>query len=256
MTKNLLGLTVLITRPRPQGEQLAKLIQAEGGHSFVWPCLEIVPSPSLKHISDSVRKIDQNGLFVFVSPNAVAYTFSALNQAEKQRLQHSPLIAIGEGTAKALNEQGCLQVAYPERAYSEGLLNLPQLHNVEGKSILIFRGQSGRELIFDSLLEKKAKVEYVEVYHRQKPDTDPQKLIQAWRNKAFDIVIATSSEGLQNLIEMLGEQSALLKKTTLTVMNEKMLHLAKQVESRPLWIDKASNSAILDYLKRFLHERL
>jgi uroporphyrinogen-III synthase len=253
MTKSLNGIRVLITRPRPQSEELAQLIQAEGGESFVWPCLDIFPSPTLKNFD---KLLKQGDFFIFVSPNAAHCAFAALQPEQKKILRQSKLIAIGEGTAKALEAQACSKVSFPKQPNSEGLLCLPDLENVAGKYIVIFRGQSGRELIADKLLEKQAQVEYVEVYRRQKSQSHPQDLIEAWHKKAFDVVVVTSTESLQNLIEMLGNHVGLLKNAKLTVMNEKMLHLATQLKFRPLWIEKASNSSILDYLKRCLHERL
>ncbi|MDF2690897.1 MAG: uroporphyrinogen synthase [Gammaproteobacteria bacterium] len=252
----LAGLNILITRPKLQSLELAKLIEKQGGQAYVWPCLEILALADPSKIINAVNSLRQTDRVIFVSPNAVAYSFAALNQLQKQRLQQTCLIAIGVGTAKALEQQGCENIVFPEQADSEGLLALPILQEVAKQKVYIFRGQAGRELIANSLVAKAATIEYIESYIRQKPATDPLELIQSWHRQKFDMVVCCSTETLQNLLDSLGQEQSLMANTVLTVINEKMLHLATQIGAKPLSIDSAENSAILTCLKRFKHERL
>jgi uroporphyrinogen-III synthase len=89
-------------------------------------------------------------------------------------------------------------IAPTERYDSEGLLALPELQQVAGKNVLIFRGDGGRELLGDTLNTRGAKVEYVTCYLRRKPDLDSDALLTA----AADAITLSSSEALRNLFDM------------------------------------------------------
>ncbi|NIQ15763.1 MAG: uroporphyrinogen-III synthase, partial [Candidatus Dadabacteria bacterium] len=63
-----------------------------------------------------------------------------------------------------------------------------QADSIINKKILIFRGQGGRELLADSLRERGAEVEYIEVYKRHCPQYDQSKLDEVWSNSGPEII--------------------------------------------------------------------
>ncbi|MDF2529354.1 MAG: hemD [Gammaproteobacteria bacterium] len=248
----LAGLNILVTRPEPQATELAHFLEQQGAKTWVWPCLEISPSLNPEKIKMAVESLKLNDIVIFVSPNAVNYAFSELNQTQKAKLQQACVVAVGKGTARLLQAQACLSVHFPQKANSEGVLALPVLQELAGKRIIIFRGQSGRELIAKTLQDRGAAVEYVEAYRRQCPQSPAPNFLNT---QPFDVVIVTSMESLQNLLSKVEYPQKLLGNSALTVMNEKMLHLATQIGVRRiLSIESAENSAILTDLKRFMHE--
>ena len=103
-----------------------------------------------------------------------------------------------------MHEQGIDHVIVPtERFDSEGLLALPELQNVAGMRVMIFRGDGGRELLGDTLKARGATVEYVTCYLRSKSDLDVGALLTA----TPDALTVTSSEALSHLWEMLDESA-------------------------------------------------
>ena len=61
----------------------------------------------------------------------------------------------------------------PEKIYSsESLLNMEELHNVEGDKIIILKGIDGRNLIYDTLIERGAEIESIDVYERKSKDLE------------------------------------------------------------------------------------
>ena len=87
-------------------------------------------------------------LLIFVSANAVRYAFPLLPE---QLPLDIDIAAVGSATARALSAVGLDPTLVPERMDSEGLLALPTLHDVTGRSVVILRGNGGRELLFETL---------------------------------------------------------------------------------------------------------
>ena len=103
---------------------------------------------------------------------------------------------------------------------------MAELKEVAGKRVVIFRGDGGRELLGQTLLERGAKLEYAECYRRAKPVADIAPLLEALVDGQLKAVTMTSSEGLRNLFDMVGASGqAWLKKIPLFVSHERIAKL-------------------------------
>ncbi|MGR9053083.1 MAG: uroporphyrinogen-III synthase, partial [Gammaproteobacteria bacterium] len=160
--------TILVTRPSHQAGRLAALIGQKRWRAVLFPTLEIVPnlqSDSFHCLFDRLEKFDQS---IFISANAVNFAVSA-NNGKIDTFSNHRIAAVGRATADALVALG-LKVCVPDTGNdSESLLAMSEFENVSGQSILIIRGEGGRETLADTLRERGAKVEYLEVYRRIKP---------------------------------------------------------------------------------------
>ena len=105
-----------------------------------------------------------------------------------------------------LDVDACLVAAEPYN--SEALLSAPALQRVEGRRVLIFRGQQGRNLLGDELKRRGASVEYAEVYRRVLPRVGTETFNRLVAQGLPTLVILTSGEGMHNLIELVDEQAA------------------------------------------------
>jgi len=197
----LAGLKITVTRPRDQAAQLARRIEQVGGIPLLFPLLDIAAAQDPQALHEQISRLAQFNLAIFISPNAVQYGMAAIRAAGD--LPPTLKIAtVGQGSAKALRELGIVDVIAPaERFDSEGLLALPELQNVAGQRVLIFRGDGGRELLGDTLRERGATVEYAACYRRSKPQQDVAALLDA----APDALTVTSSEALDYLWQMLDD---------------------------------------------------
>jgi uroporphyrinogen-III synthase len=112
---------------------------------------------------------------------------------------------IGEATAARLRDSGFARVISPATGFdSESLLACPELREVEGHRIVIFRGIGGREHLRATLEARGASVAYVECYRRERPDTDPASLLASLSRREIDAVHAMSAETVDNFLALAG----------------------------------------------------
>ena len=198
------GRGIIITRPAHQSAQLAALIREHGGNPILFPVIEIRDVDDTAALDDIIRRLDDFDLAVFVSPNAAAKGWAAIHS--RRALPSKLAIAtIGRASARELRRLGVSAVIAPSAgADSESLLALPELQAVAGKRIVIFRGVGGREKLRETLEARGARVEYAECYRRARSSADAASLIAAWDRGEIAALVATSSEGLRNLADLVG----------------------------------------------------
>lgn len=188
----------MVTRPREQSVQLEQSILERGGVCTLFPLLEITPLLNTKPLQSLIARLHEFDLAIFISPNAVRFGMEAIKS--KGGLPKSVLVAtVGLSSAQALHNYGIKNVISPQQRFdSEALLALPELQQVSNKNIVIFRGDSGRELLADTLKSRGAQVEYASCYVRSKPQRDVGELLSA----KPDAITISSSEALRNLADM------------------------------------------------------
>lgn len=197
----LAGLNIVVTRPREQAASLAQRIEQAGGKPVLFPLLEINPVADPQPLRSLVTRLSEYNLAIFISPNAVRYGMQAILAAGS--LPPALKIAtVGQGSAKALHDLGVREIIAPqERFDSEALLALPELQQVAGWQVVIFRGDGGRELLGESLKARGAAVEYATCYQRSKPQQSIAMLLAAHPHA----ITVTSSEALGYLWEMMDD---------------------------------------------------
>lgn len=224
----LAGRRVVVTRPAGQTAHMAALIRAAGGEPVLFPALEILDAEDLRPVRALIERLDAFDLAIFVSANAVDKAL-ALVQAQRAWPPGLRVATVGRGSERALQRHGFAAVIAPsERFDSEALLDLAELKQMGGKRVVIFRGDGGRELLGDTLAARGAAVEYAECYRRGRPKADAAPLLALWERKQLDAFTVTSSEGLANLCEMLGEAGRqCLQQTPLFAPHERIAAAAR-----------------------------
>ena len=217
------GKHVVVTRPAGQATHLAEALVNLGAHPILFPVLSIFDLDDITPLHDIALQLDDFQFAIFVSPNAVN---KSLEQVLRYRGWPAQVRAatVGASSEQALAQQGINNVLAPSGRFdSEALLELPELQDVAGKRIVIFRGDGGRELLGDVLRERGAEVVQVASYRRGKPESDGALLLKHWENRTLDAITVTSSEGLRNLFEMVGKLGqAWLRKTPLFVPHQRI----------------------------------
>ncbi len=245
------GLRIVVTRPREQAAQLAQQIELLGGEPILFPLLEISPPADPGALRAVIGRLAQFNLAIFISPNAVRFGMQAV-------LAAGPLPAglriatVGQGSAQALRALGVHEVIAPrERSDSEALLALPELQQVSGWRIVIFRGNGGRELLGDTLRARGAEVEYAACYERSRPQQDPAVLQQG-----VDAITVTSSEALAVLWEMLDAPArATLGGVPLFASHERIATAARELGWRHVTATTGGDDGLLSGLIAWAEKR-
>ena len=239
------GLNIVVTRPREQAAGLVQRIEQLGGSPLLFPLLEIAAVNDDRTLREQLSRLKQTDLAIFISPNAVRYGMEAIRTSGDMPASLR-IASVGQGSASALRELGIGHIIAPtERFDSESLLVLPELHNLAGKRVMIFRGDGGRALLGDTLKARGAQVEYVTCYLRSKPDVDVSALLKVLPHA----IIVTSSEALSYLREMLDEsQRRVAYGITLLVPHERIAEAARQLGWQQVIVTESGDDGMMSGL--------
>jgi len=229
------GRGIVVTRPREHAQALAERIRAAGADPVLFPTIEILPPEDAAAVLSLVARLDGFQLAIFVSPTA-AMRGHGLVSASRVWPEKLRVAAVGAGTARALEELGFRAVIAPAgEADSEALAELPELQNLRGSSVVIFRGQGGREWLRTRLEARGARVEYAECYRRTRPGGDAGALLARWQSGGIEAVSITSAEGLANFFEMLSPTGReYLRSTPVFVPHPRIALAARKLDVREI----------------------
>lgn len=189
--------TLLNTRPEPQAHGLSQLVKASDGVSINCPTLAIV----YRDLPEGHASLTSFDKVVFISVNAVNGLINqglSLSQTEQACQTY---FVIGRATLKAAEKVGLsINEMAGEQFDSERLLQHPELQDLSHQSVLIVKGDNGRELLAETFEQRGANVETWSLYSRQ-----PMPLCsQAWlrfREMQNRWVLASSVASLQSLMQ-------------------------------------------------------
>ena len=158
----LAGWTLVSLRPRGQHASL-RAAAARGGARV----LSISPV-AIEPLTDvasrrALREALATDVVLFTSPNAVVAA-AALRRLRNARGR--VVLAVGDGTRRALQRLGVDAMA-PTRMDSEGLLAMPALHDIGGRSVGLVTAPGGRNRLAPALQSRGAEVRRADVYERR-----------------------------------------------------------------------------------------
>ena len=240
--------TILITRPAGREIHLRHIIEQAGGNVIHYPVFNINPPTDLEieQLINLRDHLDHFNMAIFISPTAVEQSqlyFPVLPE-------HLSIVSIGSKTSQALQQQNIsVDIEAPEHN-TESLLQTAefQVPEIQGKDILIFRGNGGRALLGDTLIHRGAQVRYVETYRREIPLQPPlteQQIV------LLDAITISSNEGLDNLLALMMDPSLLID-IPIIVPGQRAVALARQhgfktVIAAKNATDKAALTALNNY---------
>ncbi|MGL5742523.1 MAG: uroporphyrinogen-III synthase [Legionella sp.] len=251
MNHSLHGLRILNTRPKEQALHLSECIRDAGGIAIELPTLDI-KATHVRWIR-SLPDLNQVKYAIFISANAVHYCFTQLKQQKIEWPSSIAVIAIGQGSATALQKFDIKVCAIPVESDSEHLLALKTLQDPKGKNVLLFKGEGGRPLIEEQLIKRGAILSVFKVYQRVMPQIDQQLIQSIWQDDLVDIILLTSEQSLHNLFKLFDKRAHdwLCNKTWLTI-SERLAQVASVLGIRKITVSRqnAIVNALFDYVQK------
>ena len=203
---------VLVTRPQPQAAQWVGQLAALGVQAAAVPLLGIGAPADPEAVVLAWARLASHRAVMFVSPNAVERFFAAAPGAGDGHAGWPDGVwaaGTGPGTQAALARAGvpAQQVLCPPadggRFDSESLWPLlAERGPWAGASMLIVRGEGGRDWLADRVRAEGATVEFIEAYRRLDPKLDDEAMravTEALAHPADHVWLLSSSEAVRHL---------------------------------------------------------
>jgi uroporphyrinogen III methyltransferase/synthase len=133
---NLHAKRILITRPRPQAETFARLLEREGARPFFFPVIEILPPEDWSALDEALRNLDRYDWLILKSLNGAE---AVLGRLDALGMRQSPaglrVAAVGPVTAARLARAGLRNSVVPSKYTAAAIL--PELGDIAGGRILL-----------------------------------------------------------------------------------------------------------------------
>jgi uroporphyrinogen-III synthase len=192
------GCTIVITRPSGTGTALARRVRALGGVPLLLPGLSLRAAPDPETARAHWQKAQRDDVLIFTSPAAVRYAV-----ALAPLMTQASVIAVGQGTARALHRHGIDAHIPATRQDSEGVLELPSLQQLHGRHVALITAPDGRGLLQAQLVARGASLREVHVYRRTAPRLDRRHVDAVLHLPDAACVLFSSAEAIQHLLAWL-----------------------------------------------------
>ena len=203
-----MALRVLVTRPQPQADAWVERLRAAGLDAQALPLIDVAAPNDARQVQDAWAALPRDAMALFVSPNAVAHFFAVRPAAEGWPSQVLAACT-GPGTGAALRANGV-----PPTQVIEPPADAPQFDSEalwhaclaprdwRGHSVLIVRGDGGRNWLADTLKAQGAAVRFVQAYARALPVLDAvasRLLAEALARPREHLWLFSSSQAIEHL---------------------------------------------------------
>jgi len=197
--KPLAGRTVLVTRPRPEADTLARLLERRGATAIVAPAIELVPVRSAK-LTRALAELAE-GEFAWVtltSPRTVDVLAEHLTPG---RLR-AKVAAVGDGTAERFRRWSRRNPDLVPKTFTTAALGRA-FPNGSGR-VLTPRADVAPEGLEDALARKGWSPTRVDAYRTRVPRSLPPEARASLRSGDVDAVTFTSASTVRGFVRAMG----------------------------------------------------
>jgi hydroxymethylbilane synthase len=196
----LLGVRVVVTRPKEQAGDLAAKLRALGAEVAELPTIEIQPSGDYAPLDRAVAAIDAYDWIIFTSANGVR-AFAARGGGKSR----AKICAIGPGTRKAAEAMGLEVTLVPAEYVAESLVEAFAGQNLSGLRVLLPRAAVARDVVPTELAKLGAQVDVVEAYRTGIPSSTAARAQEIFeRRPRPEWITFTSSSTVRNFVAAAG----------------------------------------------------
>lgn len=205
----LFGKTILLTRDRESGKELATALQSLGATVVTCPSIAITSrlSPGAE---ESLLHPEVFSWILFVSPNGVHSFFQHFRRLGKdcRSLAGVRLFSMGLATADALRKEGLFPDLLPETPHGPGVIEAfdrLRQSGIPDKPLLVVRGDRGSGLIPDGLRAIGFKAKEISVYENTVPDLPAYKkerISEMLSCRSIDLTVYYSPSALSGFLSL------------------------------------------------------
>lgn len=249
---------VIVTRPQPQASLWVARLQALGLRARALPLLSIAQAPRPDEVERAWQALPRHALVMFVSPNAVERFFALKPVGQPPWPAGTWAGSTGPGTEAALLGHGVpphAVVTPPAQAGqfdAEALWReLRPMRDWSDASVLVVRGEGGRDWLADTLTAAGARVEFLAAYRRGPPvldDADIAWVRAALREPQSYVWHFSSSEAIGHLRHLLPDADWTGAQAVAT--HPRIVETARQLGLARVSQVGVSPEAVLEHLTR------
>jgi uroporphyrinogen III methyltransferase / synthase len=197
--KPLAGRTVVVTRPRPEADELAHLLERRGARTIVAPAIELTPVRSAALTKALAGLAD--GDFAWVTLTS-ARTVDVLAERLEPARVRAKVAAVGEGTAEAYRRWSRRRPELVPKAFTTA--SLARAFPRGSGRVLVPRADVAPEGLEDALERKGWRATRVDAYRTRMPRSLPPDAREALRRGEVDVVTFTSSSTVRGFVGAVG----------------------------------------------------
>ncbi len=232
--KPLFGLGVVITRPKRQADDLARLLAAEGASAIAFPTISIVPPSDWSELDQALDTLANYHWLIFTSANGVHFFFDRLREKGRdvRDLKGIQICCIGSATASQIEARGIRVDLVPDEFIAEGILKSFAALDLSGKKILIPRAMKARNILPEGLKKQGAEVDVVTAYRTINSGRKKEELTALIEAGEVDVITFTSSSTVTNFIEIMGADYVLPPQIKIACIGPVTAGVAKKASFR------------------------
>ncbi|WP_266159829.1 uroporphyrinogen-III synthase [Dyella silvatica] len=240
------GRMVVSTRPAGTATTLVRQVRTLGGEPLLLPGLSLRSSDDAAVLTELSAALGDDVL-IFTSPAAVRFA-AKLTPLRTE----ATVLAVGQGTARALRRYGVAEPLTPElRQDSEGLLEHSALNALRNHRVALVGAPGGRGVLRAELAARGAHLREVHVYSRVAPRLLRRHIEAVECLPRSAMVLLSSAEALGYLQQLLPESAfRRLCAATAVVSSERLAEAARVAGFGR--IKMASSALSMDLLKAIL----
>ncbi len=214
----LAGITVAITRPPHQTDELRRLVELEGARAMLFPTIEILPPEDWTGCDEAIGRLREFDGVLFTSSNGVTRFLerAAALGAGAASLLGKKIFAVGDATAAALAASGVGATVAPGQATAAAMSKAIGREKIAGASFLFPTGDLTSTAMADSLKGLGAAVSTVVVYRTcPAAPRNVDAFFGAVRDGQVDWITFTSPSSVRHFVKLFaGERLRVIRGTT------------------------------------------
>ena len=189
-------MNILITRQLDQSIKFSMMLKKANIKNFIFPAITI---ENLTPSKEDISNIEKSNFIIFTSQNSV---LSLAKKYPITNLSGKTIGAIGKSTEEFLNGMNMkVDIVPKEKFTSESLLDEIKKNKIDNKTVLIIKGEGGRDFLNKELRKNNFVLKDCNIYKRSLPNNINE--IDNLKFKDVTHVCITSIEIFKNFLKII-----------------------------------------------------